>query len=184
MSFIHWTLLAKRRLVSYARNFGFLNSKKKKNCFPLFHFFLAPCSAVLFLGFSFHGEFLTLFSFFRFGSLFATLDHSLRNFFLGVCHTAESECRPISFGDLIPSSCVLHRLSEELFALVSPVLSTWRAVRESMASQGGSWSSVRSEDLPRGLFDRDDGSRSSEETPSVSGSSKAVGPGNSWIARS
>ena len=78
-----------------------------------------------------------MFSFFRFGSLFATLDHSLRNFFLGVCRTAESECRPISFGDLIPSSCVLHRLSEELFALVSPALSTWRAVRESMASQGG-----------------------------------------------
>jgi hypothetical protein len=41
-----------------------------------------------------------------------------------------------------------------------------------MASQEGSWSLVRSEDLPKGLSDGDDDSRSSEETPSVSGSSR------------
>ena len=97
---------------------------------------------------------------------------------------AESEGRVLDFGDLVSSACVLRRLSEELFDLVSPVLDTWKVVRGLMAFQGGSWSSVRSEDLPKGLSDRDEGSRSPEETPSVSGSSKAVGPGDSWIARS
>jgi hypothetical protein len=117
-------------------------------------------------------------------SFFATLDHSLRNFFLGVCRIAESEGRPISFGDLIPSSCVLHRLSEELFELVSPALNTWREVRGSMVSEGGSWTPVCSEDLPEGLSDRDEGTRSLEETPSISGSSEGVGPEASWTARS
>jgi hypothetical protein len=114
---------------------------------------------------------------------FATLDHSLRNFFLGVCRTAKSEGRPISFGDLIPSGCVLHRLSEELFELVFPALNTWRGVRASMVSEGGSWTSVRSEDLPEGLSDRDEGTRSLEETPSVSGSSEGAGPEAKWTAR-
>uniref|UniRef100_A0A2N9I9R1 Uncharacterized protein n=1 Tax=Fagus sylvatica TaxID=28930 RepID=A0A2N9I9R1_FAGSY len=53
-----------------------------------------------------------------------------------------------------------------------------------MASQEGSWSLVRSEDLPKGLSDGDDDCRSSEETPSISGSSKAAKPGDSWTARS
>uniref|UniRef100_A0A2N9EKL8 Uncharacterized protein n=1 Tax=Fagus sylvatica TaxID=28930 RepID=A0A2N9EKL8_FAGSY len=53
-----------------------------------------------------------------------------------------------------------------------------------MVSEGGSWSSVRSEDLPEGLSDRDEGSRSIEDTSSISGSSKAVGPEDSWTARS
>ncbi len=103
---------------------------------------------------------------------------------MGVCRVAESEGRALDFGDLVPPDSVLRRVSEELFSLSFPALNMWRVVRESMASQGGSWSSVRSEDLPKGLSDRDDGSRSSEETPSVSGLSKAVGPGDSWIARS
>jgi hypothetical protein len=114
---------------------------------------------------------------------FATLDHSLRNFFLGVCRTAKSEGRPISFGDLIPSGCVLHRLSEELFELVSPALKTWREVRALMVSKGGSWTSVRSEDLPEGLSDRDEDTRSLEETPSISGSSEGAGPEAKWTAR-
>ena len=101
-----------------------------------------------------------------------------------MCRTAESEGRPINFGDLIPSSCVLHRLSEDLFTLVSPALNTWRVVRESMVSEGGSWTSIRSEDLPEGLSDRDEGSHFLEETPSVSGSSEAIGPEASWITRS
>jgi hypothetical protein len=192
VSFIHWARLAKRRFVSHAR--GFQLFKPEEMVFVVlshFVFFLSllltapPRLFLLFL--------LSLlspvspphsFSFSDLGSFFATLDHSLRNFFLGVCRTAESEGRPISFGDLIPSSCILHRLSKELFTLVSPALSTWRVVRESMASERGSWSSVRSEDLPEGLSDRDEGSRSLEETPSVSGSSKAVGPEDSWTARS
>ena len=55
-----------------------------------------------------------------------------------MCRTAESEGRPISFGDLIPLSCILHRLSEEFFTLVAPALSAWRVVKESMASERGS----------------------------------------------
>ncbi len=97
---------------------------------------------------------------------------------------AESEGRVLDFGDLVSSACVLRRLSEELFDLVSPALDTWKVVRGLMAFQGGSWSLVRSEDLPKGLSDGDEGSRSPEETSSVSGSSRAVGPGDSWIARS
>ncbi len=61
-----------------------------------------------------------------------TLDHSLRNFFVGVCRVAESEGRPVDFGNLVPSDCVLRCLSEELFSLVFPALSTWRVVRDSM----------------------------------------------------
>ncbi len=43
---------------------------------------------------------------------------------------------------------------------------------------------VRSEDLPEGLSDKGEDSRPSGETPSVSGSSRVVGPEDSWIARS
>ena len=53
-----------------------------------------------------------------------------------------------------------------------------------MANEGGSWSPVRSEDLPEGLSERDEGTRSTEATPSVSGSSGTVGPDDSWAARS
>jgi hypothetical protein len=73
---------------------------------------------------------------------------------------AKSEGRVLDFGDLVSSACVLCRLSEELFDLVSPALDTWKVVKGLMAFQGGSWSSVRSEDLPEGLSDRDEGSRS------------------------
>ena len=67
-----------------------------------------------------------------------TLDHLLKKFFVGVCRIAESEGRQIDFGDLVPSSCVLRRLSEELFTIVCPALSTWRVVRDSMVSERGS----------------------------------------------
>jgi hypothetical protein len=73
---------------------------------------------------------------------------------------AESEGRAIDFGDLVPPDCVLRRVSEELFNLSFPTLNVWRALRDRMAAQGGSWSSVRSEDLPEGLSERDEGSRS------------------------
>ena len=103
---------------------------------------------------------------------------------MGVCRIAESDGRPIDFGDLVPSDCVLRRLSEELFTLVFQTLSTWRVVRDSMVPERGSWTSVRSEDLPEGLSDRGEDSRSQEEAPSVSGSSRVVGPDDSWTARS
>jgi hypothetical protein len=171
--------------------FDYLTRENGFCCSFTFHFllsFFALCSAASVLALlallSFSGESSSFFLFSDLGSFLATLDHSLRNFFLGVCLMVESEGRPISFGDLIPSSCVLHRLSEEFFTLVAPALSTWRVVRELMASERGSWSSVRSEDLPEGLSDRDEGSSSSEETPSVSGSSRAVGPEDSWTTRS
>ncbi len=97
---------------------------------------------------------------------------------------AESEGRVLDLGGLVPSACVLRCLSEEFFDLVSPELDTQKSVRGLMASQEGSWSLVRSEDLPKGLSDGDDDNRSSKETPSVSSSSKAAGPGDSWTARS
>jgi hypothetical protein len=183
---IRWARLAKRRFVSYTRGFGlFKPGEEAFFVLSLLHFFLSLCSAVFVLApLSFSGESFSFSFFLRFVVFFATLDHSLRNFFLGVCRTVESEGRPISFGDLIPSSCVLHRLSEEFFELVSPALNTWREVRALMASERGSWSSVRSEDLPEGLSDRDEGTRSLEETPSISGSSEDVGPEASWRARS
>uniref|UniRef100_A0A2N9G8P9 Uncharacterized protein n=1 Tax=Fagus sylvatica TaxID=28930 RepID=A0A2N9G8P9_FAGSY len=85
---------------------------------------------------------------------------------MGVCRVAESEGKPVDFGDLVPSDCVLRRLLEELFSLIFPALSTWRM------------------DLPEGLSDKGEDSRPSGETPSVSGSSRVVGPEDSWIARS
>ena len=97
---------------------------------------------------------------------------------------AESENRAICFGDLIPADCVLCRLVEELFAFASPAINTWRLLRGFMASEGSSWPEVRSEELPEGLSDREDEGRSTEETPSVSGSSKGGEPGKHWIAHS
>jgi hypothetical protein len=102
---------------------------------------------------------------------------------VGVCRIAESEGRAIDFGDLIPFDCVLRRVSEELFNLSFLALSTWREARALMESEGGSWTSVRSEDLPEGLSDRDEGTRSLEETPSISGSSEGTGPEAKWTAR-
>jgi hypothetical protein len=48
---------------------------------------------------------------------------------VGVCRVAESEGRAICFGDLISADCVLRRLSEELFALAFPAISTWKLLR-------------------------------------------------------
>jgi hypothetical protein len=79
---------------------------------------------------------------------------------VGVCRITESDGRPVDFGDLIPSDCVLRRLSKELFTLVFPALSTWRVVRDSMVSKRGSWSLVRSEDLLEGLSEMGEDSRS------------------------
>ena len=58
---------------------------------------------------------------------------------MGVCRVAESEGRAICFGDLILADCVLRRLSEELFALAFPMISTWKLLRGHMASEGSSW---------------------------------------------
>jgi hypothetical protein len=135
---------------------------------------------------SFSGEFLCPFFFSNLVFLVA-LDpshFSFRRFFVGVCCIAESEGRAVDFGDLVPSGCVLRRLSKELFDLVFPALDTWKTVKDLMASEGNSWSLVRSEDLPEGLFDRDESGCSSEETPSVSSLSKVVVSEDSWIAQS
>uniref|UniRef100_A0A2N9HWH4 Uncharacterized protein n=1 Tax=Fagus sylvatica TaxID=28930 RepID=A0A2N9HWH4_FAGSY len=123
----------------------------------------------------------------RFRSFSITLDSlhfSLKRFFVGVCRVAESGGRAFDFGELVPSGCVLCRLSEEFFDLVSPALDTWKVVRGLMASEESSWHEVRSEELPEGLSDRGEDSRSQEEAPSVSDSSRVVGPDDSWIARS
>uniref|UniRef100_A0A2N9FBD9 Uncharacterized protein n=1 Tax=Fagus sylvatica TaxID=28930 RepID=A0A2N9FBD9_FAGSY len=112
------------------------------------------------------------------------LHFSLKRFFVGVCREAESGGRVLDLGDLVSPDSVLRRLSVELFDFVFPALDTWRVVRGLMATERGSWSSVHSEDLPEGLSDRGEDSHSTEDTPSVSGSSRAVGPDDSWIARS
>ena len=97
---------------------------------------------------------------------------------------AESEGRAIDLGDLVSPGCVLRHLSEELFDLVFPALSTWRVVRDLMVSERGSWSLVHSEDLLEGLSDRGEDSRPSDEALSVLSSSRVVGPEESWVARS
>ena len=103
---------------------------------------------------------------------------------MGVCREAESGGRVLNLGDFVSPNSVLRRLSEELFDLVFPALDTWRVVKGLMVAERDSWPSVHSEDLLEGLSDRGEGTRSTEETPSVSGSSRAVGPDDSWVARS
>jgi hypothetical protein len=103
---------------------------------------------------------------------------------VGVCRVAESHNTPICFGDLVPADCILRRLAEELFVFASLVISTWRLVRGHMASEGSSWHEVWSEDLPKGLSDREDEGRSMDKAPSVSGSSKGGEFGKPWIAQS
>ena len=97
---------------------------------------------------------------------------------------AESEGKAICFGDLVPADCVLHRLSEEFFALASLAISTWNLLKDCMASEGSSWYQVQSEEFPSGLFDRENGGNSTDETPSVSSSSKGDGFEKLWITRS
>jgi hypothetical protein len=109
---------------------------------------------------------------------------SLRNLFVVVCRVVESEGRAICFGDSISADCVLRRLSEELFALAFPALSTWKTLRHFMASEGSSWPSIWSEELPKGLSDREDEGNSFDETPSVSGSWRGYGSEKPWVARS
>uniref|UniRef100_A0A2N9FJN7 Uncharacterized protein n=1 Tax=Fagus sylvatica TaxID=28930 RepID=A0A2N9FJN7_FAGSY len=109
---------------------------------------------------------------------------SFRHFFVGVSHIAESEGRAVDFSDLIPADSVLRRLSEELYAFAFPALNTWRLIKDRMASKGSSWHKVRSEKLPSGLSNREDGGNLADETPSVSGLSKGDGFERLWIARS
>ena len=127
--------------------------------------------------------FLSLFSDLLFSRTLDPPYHSLGNFFVGVCRVAESEGRPICFGDLIPADCVLRRLLEDLFAFASPEISTWSLLRCRMAFEG-SCHEVRLEELPSGLSNREGGGNSEDETPFVSGSSRSDGPEKLWIARS
>ena len=101
---------------------------------------------------------------------------------MGVCCIAKSEGRVVDFGDLILTNCVLCRLSKELFAFTFPALNTWKLIKDRMASEGSSWHQVRSKKLPSGLSDREDRGNSTDETPSVSGSSSGDGSKKLWIA--
>jgi hypothetical protein len=125
----------------------------------------------------FSGEFLL----FGFVSLVAldSLHFSLKRFFVRVCREAESGGRVLDLGDFVSPDSVLRRLSEELFDLVFPALDPWRVVKGLMVTERDNWSSVHSEDLPEGLSDRGEDTRSMEETLLVSGSSRAVGPDDS-----
>jgi hypothetical protein len=90
----------------------------------------------------------------------------------------------MDFGDLIPADCVFRRLSKELFALAFLAISTWRLLRDHMASEGSSWHESGLKSCRAGSPIKEDGDNSSDETPSVSGSSKGDGPEKLWIARS
>ena len=113
----------KRRFVSSTAVFECLKRK-----FLFFLCFIFPLLlrhvALVFFGFSLFPVSSFVFLLFPIWVSLITLDHSLRNFFVGVCRVAESEGRPVDFGDLVPLDCVLRRLSEELFSLVFPTLST------------------------------------------------------------
>ncbi len=139
MSFIHWASIAKRHFVSSAKGFSDLKTEFFFICFifpPLA--FLSWCIISLL-------SFLVRFSFrFNFSVALDPSNSLFRNFFVGVCHIDESKGRAVHFGDLIPVDCVLHRLSEELFALAFLALSTWKTIRGFMASEGNSWPLVRS----------------------------------------
>ena len=160
--------------------FGYLNSNEV-SIFLLY--FPAPTPKSPPLIFPFSGE--SSFSPFPIWILsLDSLHFSLKRFFVGVCREAESGGRILDLGDLVSPDSVLRWLSEELFDFVFSAIDTWRVVKGLMATERGSWSSVHSEDLPEGLSDRGEDSRSTEETPSVFGSSRAVGPDDSWVARS
>ena len=159
-------------------SFAYLNSK---NIFVSFVSTFPLLLQRVSLSLSPVSSFLLFFSDLIFPTVLDPSYFSLKRLFVGVCRAAESEGRVLDLGGLVPSACVLRRLSEEFFALVSSELGTWKSVKGLMAYPEGSWSLVRSEDLPKGLSDGDDGSRSSEGTPSVSGSSRV---GDSWTARS
>jgi hypothetical protein len=103
---------------------------------------------------------------------------------VGVCRVAESEGKPICLGDLVLADCVLRRLSEDLFTLASSEISTWKLLKDRMASEGSSWHHVWSEELPSELSNREDGGNSIDETPSVSGSSRGDRSKKHWIAQS
>ncbi len=118
---------------------GFKCLKIKR--FPIcFNFPLLVSRSVSPLELLFSGEFPCPFSFS--GLVFSVaLDPShpsYRNFFVEVCRIAKSEGRALDFGDLIPTDSVLRRLSKELFDFASPTLSTWRLIKDRMASEGSS----------------------------------------------
>ena len=58
---------------------------------------------------------------------------------MGVCRVVESEGKPVCFRDLVPTDCVLCHLLEEFFFLASPVINTWKLLKDRMASEGSSW---------------------------------------------
>jgi hypothetical protein len=101
-----------------------------------------------------------LFRFSFLGSAGSFAFPSLRTFLWGFVVWPRVRVERFDFGDLVPADCVLRRLSEELFALAFPAISTWKLLKDRMASEGSSWPQVRSEELPSGLSDREDGGNS------------------------
>jgi hypothetical protein len=53
-----------------------------------------------------------------------SLSVPFRNFFIGVCRFAEGNLGPPPLSDYLPSSSVIHRLSEELYSISFPAIST------------------------------------------------------------
>uniref|UniRef100_A0A2N9ES48 Uncharacterized protein n=1 Tax=Fagus sylvatica TaxID=28930 RepID=A0A2N9ES48_FAGSY len=88
-----------------------------------------------------------------------SLSVPFRNFFVGVCRYAESGLGPPPLGDYLPPTSVLHRLSAELYSISNSALSTWGALRRSMAAGGFDWPAVLSEEPPEGPSSSREGER-------------------------
>jgi hypothetical protein len=86
-----------------------------------------------------------------------------------VCRYAESGLGPPPLGDYLPPTSVLHRLSAELYSISNSALSTWGALRRSMAAGGFDWPAVLSEEPPEGPSSsrRENEGTSSEATTSA-----------------
>ena len=102
------------------------------------------------------------------------------------CQFANSGLGPSPLGDYLPSSSVFHRLSAELYSLSFPAISTWGAIRQSMATNGSHWPSVLSEELPEGLssLGRENEDASSEATTSRRVSSRQPRVPKCWFVYS
>ena len=115
-----------------------------------------------------------------------SLSVPFRNFFIGVCQFAEGNLGPPPLSDYLPSSSVIHRLSEEIYSISFSAISTWGVIRRSMETDKSDWPAVLSEELPKGLSSsgRESEEVSSEATTSTRAPSKVPRMSKRWVAYS
>jgi hypothetical protein len=113
---------------------------------------------------------------------------SFKSFFMGVSRFAKNGLGPPLIEGFVSPDSVLHRLSEELYSVIYPSISTWEAIRGRMTANEAEWSLPLSEELPKGLSDKSAGrvarEVSSEATLSTSGSRQLPRVDRSWKALS